>query len=345
MLSYDGSKGFASVIIRILLPPTLVLLLLTPPLWMMKSTATRQHSAEQEAARQIERANQSIEEKCSGAGSLISCENEVIDASRDYERGEYDLAAQQDMAQYALFGLFVAWSGVLVTSVATFFVYRTLQATLAAVGEAEKATAVARDATQVTARQFRASFKPWINVELRGPFLGGGECASQVRSLEPDEVERPVSIQAQAFVHSIGSIPAIIDDFDIRLMEGPEWPYVPNSPRELGGGKENFFAIMHEGQSIQIDPELGITTNLAPLAVIVLTRENYRSFRMNPPPIVGWVSYSDPLGVRYKHHFAFVAKPAWGDKFLRYGGRRLNYEREVEDGRDQQGPHLGGLAT
>lgn len=150
-----------------LVTPSVIALLIVASCWIWDSTAARQHRAEQEAREQFERAYRSIEQTCLDLSGprAEACEREVIDASRDYERSEYDLAAQQDMAQYALVGLFIAMSGVLITSVATFFVYWTLRATLAAVGEAEKATTAARDALTITKEIGDRQLRPYLTYE------------------------------------------------------------------------------------------------------------------------------------------------------------------------------------
>lgn len=166
MSSCSGGEGAAAVIFRIIGPPILTAACLIPLvwiLWLVEATTARQHRAEQEAARQFERTRQSIEEECPGAVSVIACENEMIDASRDHQRSEYDLAAQENMAQYALAAVFLALAGVVVTSVATFFVYRTLRATLEAVNEARGATDAARRAVDVTEQMGRVQARAYID--------------------------------------------------------------------------------------------------------------------------------------------------------------------------------------
>jgi hypothetical protein len=75
---------------------------------------------------------------------------------RDYQ----DLEAQWAQAHWAMIAALVAMIGVVVTTVGVIFVARTLQATRAAVREAERATQAANDAVAVTSdtakRQLRA---------------------------------------------------------------------------------------------------------------------------------------------------------------------------------------------
>jgi len=52
---------------------------------------------------------------------------------------------------------------------------------------------------------------------------------------------------------------------------------------------------------------------------------------MRPPPVMGKVIYSDPMGTRYVHGFAFVASSVGGEEFMRYGGKKYNYDEEMED--------------
>ena len=165
MFGRAGRQRTADVIAQLVLPSILILALLFPALWLVKSSTARQHRAEQKTAEQFQRAYDSIDQECAGTRAPVVCEYEVIDASRDYERGEYDLAAQENMAQYALLGLGIAAFGAAVTSAATFFVYRTLEATRDAVTQANGATEAARQAVAVTRETGRDQSRAYVHMK------------------------------------------------------------------------------------------------------------------------------------------------------------------------------------
>ncbi len=263
--------------------------------------------------------------------------------SREAERAEQDLNAQREMAQWAEGMLWAAWivgiSTLFATIIGIRYVYLTLVATqdmardTKEVGDAQvtasmDAVKAAREANEVAARQFRMGFKPWISVEMKGPFIDM-TTENPIRAFSDGETRRQVLLNARTFIHCFGDIPATIEDFHLRLMEGGAWPYVQNPPPGFGAGAKDFFAIMQNGGTIQVDPRSGITDHCMPFSHIELTPENRTDFMMRPPPITGHVIYSDPMGVRYKHKFAFVAKPAWGGSFTRYGGAEYNGEHEI----------------
>lgn len=92
----------------------------------------------------------------------------------------------------------------------------------------------------------------------------------------------------------------------------------------------DFFAIIPSKSAIQID-SWGARNCQATFDDIEITPENREHFLMTPPPVIRKVVYSDPMGTRYAHHFAFVASPAWGNDFRRYGGIKRNYEIQIDD--------------
>lgn len=283
-----------------------------------------------------------------------------VEAQRQQENEERDLQAQEDMAYWAKLMFWASAVTVGLTFIALVAIIRTLKhtktaaeaavdmveeakgTTLAtrqmaedskAIGDSQvqasiDAVATARSANEVAAKQFRAGFKPWISVEIRGPFIDmRGE--NPIRAFADGETHRMVALHASTFIHCVGDIPATIEDFDLRLIEGQDWPYVENPPPGFGAVPADFFTILPSKNTIQICPRLGITNHAMSFNGITLTPENRSNFMMHPPPVVGKIIYSDPMGFRYEHRFAFVAYPTWGDSFKRYGGREYNVEREI----------------
>lgn len=203
---------------------------------------------------------------------------------------------------------------------------RSTDATLIAANAAKESNDLAR-------QQFQASNKPWISVEMRGPFIPM-EQENYIRGFGDGEMQRHVPVQASTVIHCIGDIPVTIEGFALSLMEGPDWPYVQNPPDGFGANVADFFTVLPSKESIAVDPRLGLVDQMEghrmPFNFIMLTPDNRTDFMMRPPPIVGQVIYSDPFGQQYRHMFAFVASPTWGSTFKRYGGRRLNREEAIE---------------
>lgn len=306
--------------------------------------------------------------KCLSAATDLNGARECIKdpstTSRQAQRAEQNLNAQREMAHWAESMAWAAWligvCTLIVTVVGVRYVYLTLIATQVMaddtrkIGEQQVAASlaaidVAQEANNAAALQSRAAFKPWISVELKGRFLSD---PAQINLFKGGETQRSVSLHAQTFIHCIGEIPLTIEGFDLHLGSGADWPYVHNPPPGFRGDTVDFFAILPSKSTIQLDlrqgildprqgdldpmqggldPKKGITGHSTPIGLIKLTPENRRTFMMQPPPVLGKVIYSDPLGVKYEHRFAFIASPVWGDSFKRYGGRQHNYEREMDD--------------
>ncbi len=236
---------------------------------------------------------------------------------------------------FALEDTLAQWIMMAFTIAAAFLLLGTLRATQEMARETSQIgndqINAANDAVRVAAQQFRAGFKPWISVDMKGAFLG------RLRHDDPPMVEpgpsetsRLTTIHGETFVTNIGTIPVTIEDFDLRAADWSRWAYVHNTPAHLKAKKVDFFAIIPSGTTIQINPMSGVTEHHMPIATFTLPAMNRVDFKMDPPPLIGKIVYSDPMGVRYEHNFAFVARPSWGKGFSRYGGRKYNYEREIK---------------
>lgn len=291
-----------------------------------------------------------IERECIGNNltgfELRECMEEQVKDSYEYQTAYNGLKSQERMAFWAvLMGVFTGLN-VLVTGVGVVYVAKTLRATSdtldatrvmasdqkrigdSQVAASNEAVSAAREANRVAAQQFRSGFKPWISVEVKGPFFE----RDQLSRFAEGESLRPILLSVSTVIHCVGDIPATIEEFDLRMLGGKDWPYVINPQNSLKDGGLEVFSILQNGQSIHIDPRGGIIDNPndwpPAFSQIELTPENRRSFMKNPPPIIGKIIYSDPMGTRYLHNFAFVST-FWGAKFKRYGGIKYNSEREI----------------
>ncbi len=91
---------------------------------------------------------------------------------REEWRSERDLEAQQEMARWALLMMIASFLSVGVTAVGVVFVKQTLDATRAAVNEAENATAAARNTINVTQDLGRRQLRAYIDIK-NGAFRVG----------------------------------------------------------------------------------------------------------------------------------------------------------------------------
>lgn len=120
----------------------------------------------QHAAYERKSTDSRIAESCSDrkGSALVQCVKDIIETSRDSERSEYDLNAQEQMAYWAKLMFWATAIMAMVTVVGVWFVKRTLEATLEAVEDTSEATEAMREANEIardtTRRQLRAYILP-----------------------------------------------------------------------------------------------------------------------------------------------------------------------------------------
>ncbi|WP_158299023.1 hypothetical protein [Sphingomonas psychrotolerans] len=98
--------------------------------------------------------------------------------------------------------------------------------------------------------------------------------------------------------------------------------------RVYGGGRVSLeerevYAVLAKGESVSPE-EFG-----QPGVFKLVGFEGVVAFRMKPPPIICQVFYEDPLGIERCLGFAFQAKVAFGNTYRRWGGKRHNFDREI----------------
>jgi len=110
-----------------------------------------QHHASEYAAK-----SQESIEQCTAlvnGADIAECVSQVVSASREHERGERDLGAQRDMAQWTWWLLVASWLGLGITLAGVIYVALTLQATRDAVAAANR---TADEAKRIGEAQVRA---------------------------------------------------------------------------------------------------------------------------------------------------------------------------------------------
>lgn len=277
--------------------------------------------------------------------------------SREAERAEQDLNAQREMAQWAEGMLWAAWIVGILTLVATVAGVRLVQLTFIATQEmasdtlkigmeqvaaASESVLAARDANAIVARQLRASYKPWISVEIEGDFLVS-PAGKPFGIFAQGEDSRNVGIFANIFVRNIGDIPVTIEDFELQIEFSSDWAASRIFDKGSAFQKPDFFTVIQSKERVGLDPTNGVLTGVMtasrqPIAVFMMIPEDRVKLMGNYPPIIGHVLYSDPLGVRYAHYFAFVATHYRDGGFKRYGGRVHNRECEINSGDHPSNP-------
>lgn len=301
---------------------------------------------------------------CSGkvTPDKYDCLSKAEEAKKENERKERDLIAQETTAGWTFIMSAAALSGVILSVVGiglvwvTFHETRKMNIIAKEIGDEQIAASnaaieIARDANRMASSQFRAGFKPWITVELVGPLIhNDGRYINPIAMFSEGEESRLIGLSATTIISCISDIPATIEDFSINIMEGHQWPFC-HAPKPQLIHEIDFFSIIPSKSKIKIPTfeNLNVTScignSVRPFGYIMLTPENRVQFLMNPPPIFGKVIYSDPMGIRYEHKFAFRLNSPLDSDFKRYGGREYNCEREIHEGDHVSGPSLGAFAT
>lgn len=112
-----------------------------------------------------ERADERISGACSGAepGALVECVAEEMKSAREDQRAEYDLSAQNRMAEWAFWVMIVTAITAGLTAVALWFIKETLDETRRMVSEAKDATAAANQAVTETSRVGEAQVRAYLS--------------------------------------------------------------------------------------------------------------------------------------------------------------------------------------
>lgn len=104
-------------------------------------------------------------DRCASIDALdkyLNCLAKNARAEREENRAQYDLEAQQDMALWAYWILWISGIGLLVTAAGVVYVARTLHATRETLDQTRRQAQASVDANQIT----RAGLRPWIDFQL-----------------------------------------------------------------------------------------------------------------------------------------------------------------------------------
>lgn len=134
----------------------IALIVLVVVIWTSASLSERySHRAQQAAESYGYAAEEDISRTCGGRdfAATAKCIKEIIEATREAQTAQYDLAAQRDMALWAFAMFWIALFSLALTCVGIFFVKQTLDANRAIV---EKAAEANRNARELGEAQVRA---------------------------------------------------------------------------------------------------------------------------------------------------------------------------------------------
>lgn len=130
--------------------------------WQHLAYQQRQHAQERQeaASHKNENAAEQRQTTCIDVAkrTTFPCVTNSPPAEGGEKYTEYDLHAQQDMAEWAFAMVLVSLLGVMVTTAATIYVALTFHQTQALVREAKNTTKAAQDALEISER-------PWLSVE------------------------------------------------------------------------------------------------------------------------------------------------------------------------------------
>ncbi len=269
-----------------------------------------------------------------GSAAQTECIAQAVKGAREQQRAEEDLDAQQEMSEWAKWMLISTIVMAAITLFGVMFVWQTLTATRemasdqkGLISQGDKTVEAAMKSADAAMLQVKASMKPYVSLKASGPFAFQMERFND--DLPQPNGEYRLIFQCKIIAENIGSVPFEILEFFVRLAGGkdfPDWNYIQDRG-DFGHDPELMLLAVRVGDSVCLTSHghggRYVTGQRVP-------QGQMDGFRMNPPPFVGWIKYSDPVGNLYRQRFAFVARPSWGETFSRWGGKQYNFEEEVE---------------
>jgi hypothetical protein len=124
------------------------------------SNTERKLRAEHNAERYSEGAASRIEANClilDTPKAVAECTENEVKAAEEARRGEYDLTAQQDMADWAFWLLWVSVGSVAIGTVGVVFVWLSL-------GHTQSSAKAAQDSAAVALKSMEVEQRPWIEI-------------------------------------------------------------------------------------------------------------------------------------------------------------------------------------
>lgn len=203
------------------------------------SYTERQLRAEQNTQQYPETTDERIARTCANmvGATLIKCVQHEVNASKEHERSEYDLSAQQDMSQWAYWLLWVSIGGIAVSVLALFLIWRTFLVT----GETLAATQqMAIDTREIGEAQVRAYLAFRIkDVEIIPPaiLLKDGEWSNL-----------PATVSISGELHNSGQSPARRMKCRYEIQSVPKDSTIEVDARKLAATSPPSAQIIASGE-------------------------------------------------------------------------------------------------
>lgn len=230
----DGSKFVTSVQLGI---GFLFALLVIAFVWRLSADYTEHTlNARQYAEHYAASTPDRVERACRGAegAAFYECVAEQVAASREDQRSEYDLNAQNQMADWAFWMMAVSAVTMGIAAWALWYVKGTLDETRAMAAQATEGTRAAQSAVDVTDMSAKRQLRAYLGVEKIEPIDAQGMFA------------------ARAVFMNNGQTPAYIKSVKTRHWLGP---FPTLNPHESGPPLKNTFhlkPIINPGRSGKI---------------------------------------------------------------------------------------------
>lgn len=149
-----------------------VIVLAVSVYWLMfysmgASSARNDERAERYTAIYAADAAQQVKKDCAGlaGNALAECAVAVVDATRESQRGESDLGAQWQAANWVLWATLIAGAQLIATIMGLVYIRETLLATVKAVEDTGEATAAMRESNQIMKDANERLLRPYLNFE------------------------------------------------------------------------------------------------------------------------------------------------------------------------------------
>jgi hypothetical protein len=160
--------------------------------------------AERYATYYAEQANERIQRLCmqSSRPALLECVRKEVDATREAQRSEYDLAAQQGMSNFAFWALCLGVGQIALATLGYFALIRTLEQNEDALQGALESNKIANDAVRITQETAKKQLRAYLhvsNLELKSEHVSLASALFWVKNYGATPA-RNVLIRSMAFV-------------------------------------------------------------------------------------------------------------------------------------------------
>lgn len=212
---------------------------------------------------------------------------------------------------------------------------------ISAQNTAEKAAGAAQKSADTAQQQFAAGFKPWLLVDVSGPYVDERQFPM---TLAPAATQRDITILAEIKITNRADMPATVLSSDVGVVSQTTGLIISAPPEQT-----ELYSILNKGDSFyplrrvqmripQGSPqeEIDILKNVN-VGAFQLTDQNKKVFFHARPPIIGKIFYLDALGNKYELGYAFQPNTVWarpdgaGNGFTRWGGQQYNYDRKISE--------------